>query len=217
MVTRVFNRESSTVVRDFAIIIWGVAILLAALIGAAVVLAMVSIEPNWSEITLAISTAVLALAVAAFFALGSITESRRASNAVQMTELSQRWDMEKNQQLRQMFRDYAEKGLPGVDPVAPAGPDRLKEVILKPEADKAPEYRQAITDPNFLEDIAILIKFSGLDFDMWTYRLATRSRTGGACGNRPSSRGGTTVWKSFTYSSRILRCKSQRRIRNRSS
>jgi hypothetical protein len=180
----VFVREGSTVLRDVAIIILGIGILLTALIGCAVVLAMVSDEPNWSEITLAIATVVLAaatlgLATAAFLALASIGEAKRsldearnARNAVQMTELSRRWDEEKNQDVRLLVRAFAQGTVAYFIPAEPPEPDdlrepdRLKEAILTLKRENHPDYRKLITDPNFLEDVAIMINYGGIDIDI---------------------------------------------------
>jgi len=167
----VFSFKDAAVLRNMVIIVWGIAILLAALVGSAVVLAMLASEPNWSEITLALATVVLALAtvglaVAALFALGSIQEARNARNAVQMTELSRRWDEERNQDIRRMVREYAEKGLPGFTHTAPRGPDRLREAVIKLKNDNSVAYRRLMTDPNFLEDIAIMIDYGGIDFEI---------------------------------------------------
>jgi hypothetical protein len=161
------NRSLLTV----AVVVWSAAILVAVFVGSAFVLAMLSPEPNWSEITLALATVVLALAtvgltVAAFFALGSIGEARKARNADQMTELSRRWDEEKNRDVRHLVKQYAENGLPGVAHVAPPGPDRLKEVVIKLKNDNSPDYRKLMTDPNILEDIAIMVDYGGIDFDI---------------------------------------------------
>ena len=44
------------------------------------------------------------------------------------------------------------------------GPDRLKECIKRLQEANYPEYRELKTDPNFLEDLAILIQRGGIDF-----------------------------------------------------
>jgi len=130
--------------------------------------------PNWADILTAFSTFVLA--VAALLALAAIGESRRARNALQMTELSRRWDEEVNLQVRRKVHDYAENGLPrrllrfpirlgvgGWTTTAP-GPDRLKECIMKLRKDNDPEYRELLREPNFLENLAILVERHGIDF-----------------------------------------------------
>jgi hypothetical protein len=118
----------------------------------------------------------LRLAIAALLALAAIVESRRARNALQMTELSRRWDEESNRQVRRKVRDYAKNGLPrrllrssmrfgvGGWTTTPAGPDRLKECILRLREENDPEYRELLTEPNLLEDLAILVDRGGIDF-----------------------------------------------------
>jgi hypothetical protein len=130
--------------------------------------------PNWADIVTAFST--LLLAVAAVLALFAIVESRRARNAVQMTELSRRWDEETRLQVRRKVCEYAKNGLPrrpfrtplrfGADSwtTSPAGPYRLRECVSRLKQENAPEYRELLTEPNFLEDLAILIDAGGIDF-----------------------------------------------------
>jgi Domain of unknown function (DUF4760) len=139
--------------------------------------------PNWADIVTALSTSVLA--VAALLALAAIVESRRARNALQMTELSRRWDEEINQQVRQKVHDYAKNGLPrrllrspmrfgvGGWSTATPGPARLKECIMKLQEENDPEYRQLLTEPNFLEDLAILIQRHGIDFGIVNQSLGS--------------------------------------------
>jgi hypothetical protein len=171
MVWCVFKLKNAATLPAVAVIVWGIAVLLAALVGSAFVLAILSDEPNWSEITLALATVVLALAtvgltVAAFFALGSIGEARNARNAVQMTDLSRRWDEETNQHVRYLVKEYAMHGVKDFEHAGTPGPDRLKEVIFKLREDNSFEYRKLMTDPNFLEDIAIMVDYGGIDFDI---------------------------------------------------
>ena len=66
--------------------------------------------PNWAEILTAVLTALLALI--AVFALGTINEAknarveaRRAQNALQMNELSRRWDEKTNLEVRRKVHD----------------------------------------------------------------------------------------------------------------
>lgn len=185
------DREGSTVVRDVAIIVIGSVVLVAALIGFTILLAYAT-EPSWADITIALWTVVLALATlglatAAFLALASIgeakkalDEARNARNAVQMTELSRRWDEEKNQEVRRLVRTYAEAWVApdadgwvvssGSTELAEANeitpPERLKEAVMALRNDNHPHYRKLITDPNFLEDIAIMIAYGGIDGDI---------------------------------------------------
>ena len=129
------------------------------------------VGPNWAEIAMAVFT--LILVFGAILALGAVRqarravrEARRARNAVQMSELSRRWDEEPNREVRRQVRGFAESGQDGFVPVAPPGPQRLKEVVTRFRHDNAPEYRMLLTDPNFLEDVAIMIEEGGIDFEI---------------------------------------------------
>jgi hypothetical protein len=118
--------------------------------------------PNWADIVTALSTSVLALA--ALLALAAIGESRRARNALQMTELSRRWDEQINQKARQKVVDYAKAPGPEGAAYDSPGPDGLKASVLKLREDNADDYRLLLTDPNILEDLAILVERGGVDF-----------------------------------------------------
>jgi hypothetical protein len=117
--------------------------------------------PSWADIVTAFSTGILA--VAAILALGAIAEARRARNALQMTELSRRWDEEVNRTVRKKIKDYAANGPDGTTYQTP-GPDGLKASVLKLREENAEDYRLLLTDPNFLEDLAILVQRRGIDF-----------------------------------------------------
>ena len=153
-------------------VVWGSVVLLLALVVCTWWLAALAAEPNWSEIALAVGTAVLAvatagLALAAFLALGSIDEARAARNATAALELSKQWDSEDS--LRSRWRvDELSKKLPGRFGSAHStpGPDGLRISFERLALQKNPEYGTLLRQTNFLDDIAILIKYKGVDFDM---------------------------------------------------
>jgi hypothetical protein len=126
--------------------------------------------PNWAEILMVAFT--IALAVAAFRALGAVNEARNARNAVQMAELSRRWNEETNQEARKLVYRYADEGLRkywGIRKYGhkePPGPFRLKASVKKLRDDKDAEYWKLLTDPNFLENLAILVKGGGMDYQL---------------------------------------------------
>jgi hypothetical protein len=164
-----FNRENPTVVRDVAIIIWGIGILVAALVGFAAVLAMVSTEPNWAEITLAISTIVMTLAtaglaVAAVFALGSINETRHARNAETTMDISRRWAHADFREVRRKVEHYATVGPENLAYPDGGGPVGLKESMQKLRTTNDPAYRELRTEPDYFEDLAILIDHQAITF-----------------------------------------------------
>jgi hypothetical protein len=170
MVVSVFRRENAATLGAVVVIIWGIAVLLSVLVGSAVVLAMLATEPNWSEITLALATVVLALAtvgltVAAFFALGSIREARLARNLAMYLELSKRRDSDEFLDVRRRVRELAAVAPDGTPHVSP-GPDGLKSSIETLRDTNDPEYRKLLRQPNFLQDVAILIKLQFVDLDI---------------------------------------------------
>jgi hypothetical protein len=131
--------------------------------------------PNWAEIANAVLT--LGLVVAALRALRSISEAKRARIALQMNELSRRWDDEPNREVRRKVHDYAENGLPRrlfrtprrfgtVGTTAQRGPDRLRECMVKLQEVNDPEYRELLTEPNLVEDLAVLVTSGGIDFEI---------------------------------------------------
>jgi hypothetical protein len=151
------------------VIVWSAAILLAVCVGAAFVLAAVSPEPNWSEITLAIGTAVLALAtvglvVAAFFALGSINESRHARNAETTMDISRRWAEKDFREMRRKVEQFAKSGPDNLTYAGGGGPDGLKESMQKLRASNDPAYRELRTEPDYFEDLAILLNHEAITF-----------------------------------------------------
>jgi hypothetical protein len=120
--------------------------------------------PNWAEILTALLTVVLA--GAAIFALSAVSESRRARNAVQMTDLSRRWDDEINREVRRLVVEYATKGVDSLNPIMISEPERLKISVMKRREENHEDYRKLLTEPNFLEDIAIMVQRGGMDFDL---------------------------------------------------
>lgn len=67
--------------------------------------------------------------------------------------------------VRGRVRGDSEYGLGAIGCIAP-GPERLKEVVINLRDGNAAEYRELMTDPSFLEDIAIMIDYGGIDFDI---------------------------------------------------
>jgi hypothetical protein len=139
--------------------------------------------PNWAEIANLFLASTLA--IVAILALGTIRQARHArieaqtaQNALQMNELSRRWDDEVNRQVRTKVREYAKNGLPrrllrsprrfgvGAWTTARIGPDQLKECMVRLREDNDPEYRQLLTEPNLVEDLAILVQRGGIDFEI---------------------------------------------------
>lgn len=154
------GRKTSVLV-SVAVIIWGIAVMLCALLGSVYVLAMTSDPPNLSEIILALATvgltlATIALAVAGFLALQGLGESRRDRSAAAMTDMSQRWDNKHFRHVRRMIQEYAGVG-------ADSG-IRLRDKIVELRGGNALEYRELLTEPSFLEDLSISINYSGIDF-----------------------------------------------------
>ena len=74
-------------------------------------------------------------------------------------------DDEVNRQVRQKAMDCAAKGPGGVNYATP-GPDGLRDSVLKLRADNHIDYRLLPTEPNFLEDLAILVARGGIDFEI---------------------------------------------------
>jgi hypothetical protein len=124
------------------------------------VLAATEKEPNWTNITLAVATvgltlATAGLAVAAFLALGAISESRHDRNVLVMNDLSSRWDGPDFRDVRLKIREIAGLG--------PDSRDRLKDRIVQSRDANYAEYTLLLTEPGFLEDLAISIRHGGVD------------------------------------------------------
>jgi hypothetical protein len=175
-----FSRETTAVLTSVAIIVWGIAILLSVAVGSAMLLLTSDIDfpaevgpvverpggeggPNWADMTLAIGTGVLAaatvvLAVAAFLALGGLRESRRDRNVTAMTDMSRRWDDEEFRVVRRKIQESAGHGQ--------SSRDRLRDKIIELRQNNDSEYRELLTEPSFLEDLSILVKYHGIDFEI---------------------------------------------------
>jgi hypothetical protein len=150
-----------------ATIVWAVAIVLAVLVGSAAVL---ETDPALPNIAAALGAwisalATVGLAVAAFLALGSVREARAARNAVAAMDLSRQWDSDESLDLRRRVTQLARQGPDGTA-YAPPGPEAFKSSFEKLAANNDPEYGVLLRQPNFLEDIAILVKHHGIDFDI---------------------------------------------------
>ncbi|KMO67112.1 hypothetical protein [Mycolicibacterium chlorophenolicum] len=146
-----------------AVFIWGVAILLSVLLGSAVMLSMTSPDSDLVDVVVALATvgsalANIALTVAALLALRSIGESRRDRNAAAMTDLSQRWDNEHFRGVRDKIQEFSGLG-------ADAG-IRLKDRMIELRSNGGADYRRLLTEPGFLEDLAISINYGGIYFDI---------------------------------------------------
>lgn len=122
------------------------------------------VGPNWAEILTAVFTFVLS--VAAILALDAVKESRNARNAEHMADLSRRWDEAPFLEVRRKVKRYADIGLDSFDHVAPPGPYRFMESVLKLGEDNASDYWKLLTDPNFLENLAILVNRGGMDYEL---------------------------------------------------
>lgn len=149
-----------------AVVIWGIAVLLCVGLGSVALLAWGG--PEWSEITLAVSTAVLALAtvglaVAAAFALYGIAESRSARNALSTMEMSRRWDEKGLREVRRKIRNFADAR--SGDPAAiQHEPHVFRDKMIDLRTNNDVIYRELLQEPDYLEDLALLIKYQGIDF-----------------------------------------------------
>lgn len=159
------SRQTTAVLTSVAIIVWGSAFLLSVVVGSALLLLTSDSgeAPNWAEIATALGTGVLAvatlaLAVAAFFALGGLRESRRVRNVTAMTDMSRRWDAKQFRDVRNKIQEYAGHG--------PSSRDKLRDKVIQLRDANASEYRELLTEPSFLEDLAISVKYEGIDFEI---------------------------------------------------
>jgi len=159
------SRQTTAVLTSVAIIVWGSAILLSVVVGSALLLLTSdnSEAPNWAEIATALGTGVLAvatvaLAIAAFLALLGLRESRRVRNVTAMTDMSRRWDGKPLRDVRGLIQEYAGHG--------PLSRDKLRDKVIQLRDANASEYRELLTEPSFLEDLAILVHNEGIDFDI---------------------------------------------------
>jgi hypothetical protein len=167
------DRETTRVLVSVAIVIWGIGILLIVVLWSAWLLTSDfdlladagpgGEGPNWAEITLALWTVVLAiatcaLAVGAFLALGGLKESRRDRNVTAMTDMSRRWDDDHFRDVRRKIQDYAGQEV--------SSRKALKDKVVQLRESNDPEYRELLTEPSFLEDLSILVKYEGIDFEI---------------------------------------------------
>lgn len=115
--------------------------------------------PNWAEImtawgTVALAVFTLALAVAAGFALVQIREVRRARNAQVALEMSARWTDAAFRRVRQKVDEAAK------------GEGALKQAMLDHYNSGADEYRSFLMEPDYFEDLGVLVNHGGIDFDV---------------------------------------------------
>ncbi|MGW4096839.1 DUF4760 domain-containing protein [Mycobacterium sp. NPDC004974] len=121
--------------------------------------------PTWAEILMLVLTAAL-LGVGGL-ALSTVKEARSARNGQYMTELSRRWDEPLNRDVRQRVQWYAENGLDNFDHTVEAKPpQRLREVMVELRKQNDRDYRTLLTDPSYLEDIAIMVYLGQMDPDL---------------------------------------------------
>ncbi|MCV7064992.1 hypothetical protein H7H51_03415 [Mycolicibacterium farcinogenes] len=120
--------------------------------------------PNWAEILMLVLT--LALLGVGGLALSSVKEARSARNGQYMTELSRRWDEAPNREVRRDVQRYATDGLNGFEHTVEPGPRRLREAVLELRKRNDSAYRTLLTDPSYLEDIAIMVYHGQMDFDL---------------------------------------------------
>ena len=120
-------------------------------------------DDSWPNVTLAIWTvgltlATIALAAGAFLALRSLDESRRPRHLAAMTDMSQRWDSDHFRDVRKTIHD---------DSGAQSDSrDKLLNIMIHYRNTNHENYRKLLTEPSFLEDLAISIKHGGIHFDI---------------------------------------------------
>lgn len=144
-----------------AIIIWGIGLLPVVLVFSSIAFVKSSPASNSVEITIAIATvgstlANVVLTVAAVLALQSLGESRRDRHLTAMTDMSLRWDNEHFRSVRQIIHN---------DTGSQADSrNRLQDAIIYYRDTNHENYRKFLTEPSFLEDLAISIKHGGIHF-----------------------------------------------------
>lgn len=153
------RQKLCNLIKQGVIVRWTVGSVIVSIV-LAVVLANADDETNWTNITLAVATvgltvATAGLAVAAFKALGAISESRHDRNVLVINDLSARWDSEHFRNVRCKIREIAGKG--------PGSRDRLKDRIVQYRDANYEEYSLLLTEPGFLEDLAISIRRGAVD------------------------------------------------------
>lgn len=80
-------------------------------------------------------------------------------------ELSRQWDSDELLGLRHRVNELARTSPDGNDYDRP-GPDALRSSIEALAERYDPEYGKLLKQPNWLEDIAILVKHNGIDFSI---------------------------------------------------
>lgn len=146
-----------------AIIIWGIALLPSVLVFSALTLAKSSPASNTVDITAALATvgsalANLALTVAAVLALQSLSESRRDRHLAAMTDMSQRWDNDHFRDVRSQIHADSGRG--------PESRMLLQSKMIEYRNQNDQNYRKLLTEPSFLEDLAISINYGGIHFNI---------------------------------------------------
>lgn len=133
---------------------------------------MLSPEPNWSEITLAIATVVMAvatvaLAIGALLALLAIGEARRARHAEAMTEAGRRWN-------EPAFRTQRARVKVRIDKVGAEafGQEVMKLRDSEEEAD-AEKYLGMLAIPDYFEDLATQVRYHAVTFRIVDDSLGT--------------------------------------------
>jgi hypothetical protein len=122
--------------------------------------------PNWAEIATGIGTVVLALATlvlagAAIAALRQIGEARRVRNAQVAIDAFQRWNDEGFRRVRAEVDKAANQ------------PGGLKTVMLGHREAHSHDYRRLLMEPDYFEDLGILIKYQAIDFRIVRDSLGT--------------------------------------------
>jgi hypothetical protein len=108
-------------------------------------------NPNWADITTAISTAVLALGV--IIALLQLADARRAARARSMLQVSKKWNDPAFQQVRTKVRA-----------LVASGRDKFSDNLLELRDKNATEYEELLEEPYYFDELAILVKYGALTF-----------------------------------------------------
>jgi hypothetical protein len=117
---------------------------------------LIAAAPNWAEIVLAVSTGVLAVGV--FVAIIQIHALKRDRHLQWILEIGRRWDEDKLERSRIELRKLDRRG----DELA-----AMTRAWLDPTQPHDPELDSRMTHlsrlPDFLEDVAIMVKVGRLD------------------------------------------------------
>jgi len=125
-------------------------------------------DPNWADVATAIAAIVAAVGVGAAFIAVLLTwrqllEARRARLAEMTSDLSQRWDEDK---LLWVRRRVSELGT------------NLATEMQELRAEKHEDYFKLLREPNYLEDLGVLVRHEGIEFgviqDSFGYLLVER-------------------------------------------